>query len=101
MVPLSPTARRFVAIALAQQGDEAQQTAWRVWADGDDPTLPSYLAQLAVHALSGMAMRIEQRIADEAVAAAEAAQLENDLGYIADVETVLMDYVQQPMRAYG
>lgn len=101
MTSLSPLARRFIALALAQQGDQRQEAEWRAWADDPEQILPSHLAQVALHALSGMALRMEDRIADDATNSAEAAQLENDLGYITDVEAVLLEHLRQPVRAYG
>jgi hypothetical protein len=48
-----------------------------------------------------MALRIEAQVADDAINSAEAAQLENDLGYIADIEAVMLEHLHQPFRAYG
>ena len=97
---LSPTARRFIGLALAQQGDQRQEAEWRAWTESPEQ-MPGYLAQVALHALSGMALRIEDRIADSATDSAEAAQLENDLGYITDVEAVLLEHFCEPLRAFG
>jgi hypothetical protein len=101
MTSLSPLARRFIGLALAQQGDQRQEAEWRTWADNPEQNLPTHLAQVALHALSGMALRTEDRIADDATTSADAAQLENDLGYITDVEAVLLEHLRQPIRAYG
>jgi hypothetical protein len=48
-----------------------------------------------------MALRFDDRIADESTHAAEAAQMENDLGYVVAVEEALLEYLQQPAPAYG
>jgi hypothetical protein len=101
MSSLSPTAMRFIGLALAQQGDKQHEAEWRAWADSPEEALSPHLAQLALHALSGMALRADDRLADDATASAEAAQLENDIGYIADVEAVLLEHLHQPMRAFG
>ena len=99
MSSLSPSARRFVALALTQQGNQRQQAEWSVWADNSEREMPPHLAQIALHALSGMALRIEDRIADAATDSTEAAQFENDLGYVADIEIVLLEYVHQLVGA--
>jgi hypothetical protein len=101
MSVLSPMAQRFIALALSQSGDERQHAAWQAWTGIPDQTLPSYLAQVALHALSGMALRLEDRIADETTDPAAAAQMENDLGYIVDVEEVLLEHLRQPVPAYS
>jgi hypothetical protein len=101
MTSLSPLARRFIGLALAQQGDQRQEAEWRAWAAKPEQDLPSHLAQVALHALSGMALQMEDRIAGDATASAGAALLENDLGYITDVEAVLLEHLRQPVRAYG
>lgn len=101
MGSLSSTARRFIELALAQQGDQRQQAEWRAWAGGPDQDLPFHLAQVALHALAGMALRLEDRIDDDATDSAEAARMENDLGYIVDVEEVLLEYLHQPVSAHG
>jgi len=101
MSVLSPTAVRFIAQALDEGGDQRRQTEWQSWTKDQSQPLPSYLAQVALHALSGMALRMEDRIADKATDAAEAAQMENDLGYIVAVEEALLEYLQQPAPAYG
>jgi len=101
MSSLSAMARRFIALALAQQGDQRQEADWRVWASGTDPDLPFHLAQVALHALAGMALRLEDRIDDETTDSALAAQMENDLGYIVDVEEVLLEYLHQPVQAHS
>ena len=101
MTALSPLAKRFIGLALAQQGDQRQEAEWRAWDHGPEQMLSPHLARVALHALSGMALRMEDRIADDATGSAEAAQLENDLGYITDVEAVLLEYLHQPVRAYG
>jgi hypothetical protein len=98
---LSPTAIRFIGLALDQGGDKRRQAEWQSWVEAQTKPLPSYLAQVALHALSGMALRLEDRIVDESTAAADAAQMENDLGYIVTVEEALMEYLQQPAPAYG
>ena len=95
----SPTARRFIALALTQTGDRRQQADWRAWADGPSRELPPKLARVALRALAGMARRIEDRIADQALDSTEAARLENDLGYIADVEAMLSERLGQPVYA--
>jgi|SRR5580658_7778082 hypothetical protein len=99
MSSLSAPARRFVALALTEQGNDRQQAEWRVWADSPEREMPPHLAQIALHALSGMALRIGDRIADEATNPTEAAQLENDLGYVADIEIVLLEYLHQMVGA--
>jgi hypothetical protein len=101
MKSLSPTARRFIVLALAQQGDRRQQDEWQNWVAGPNDDLPAHLAQVALHALSRMTLRIEALIADGETDSGKAAQLENDLGYIADVEAVLLEHLDQPSRAYG
>jgi len=101
MTSLSPLARRFTGLALAKQGDQRHEAEWRAWADDGGQILPSHIAQVVLHALSGMALRMEDRIADDATDSSEAAQLENDLGYITDVEAVLLEYLHQPVRGYG
>jgi hypothetical protein len=92
---------RFIAQALDEGGDNRRQAEWQSWTNNQSQTLPSYLAQVALHALSGMALRFEDRIADEATDAAEAKQMENDLGYVVAVEEALLEYLQQPAPAYG
>lgn len=101
MSSLSPTAKRFIELALTQQDAHRQLAEWHHWASGPNPDLSSYLAQVALHAMSGMALRIEEQIVDDRVESAEAARLENDLGYIADIEAVLLEHIGQPFRAYG
>ena len=95
----SPTARRFIAQALSEAGDHRRQADWRGWADGPSCDLPPKLARVALQALAGMARRIEDRIDDQALDSAEAARLENDLGYIADVEAMLSERLRQPVYA--
>ena len=101
MSVLSPTAMRFITLALDQSGDQRQQTGWHAWTSDPEQTLPGYLAQVVLHAMSGMALRLEDRISDGTIDPAEAAQIENDLGYIVDVEEVLLEYLHQPVPAYG
>ncbi len=101
MTPLSLTALRFIGLALAQHGNQQQQAEWRTWASKPARDLAPHLAQIALHALSGMALSFEDRIADAATSSSEAAQLENDLGYISVVEAILLEHINQPIRAYG
>jgi hypothetical protein len=101
MSQLSPKAMRFVELALAQQGDERQRTEWQSWIRYSDTELPSHVAQVALHALSGMALTIEDRIAQEDTDAITAARLENDLGYIAEIEAVLSHLLYEPVRSYA
>jgi hypothetical protein len=101
MSVLSPTAMRFIALALNHSGEPRQRIAWDTWAGDPDQPLPAYVTQVALHALSGLALRIEERIASDTVDAAEAAQMENDLGYIVDLEEVLLADLNKPVPAYG
>ena len=98
---LSPTAMRFVGLALDQDGDQRRQAAWQAGIGDQNQPLPPYLAQGALHALSGMALQLEDRIAGEGVGSAETAQIENDLGYVVDVEEALVQYLHQTAPAYG
>jgi hypothetical protein len=92
---------RFIGLALIQGGDQRQQAAWHAWTADPDQILSCYLGQVALHALSGMALRLEERLAGDGTDPAEAARMENDLGYIVDVEEVLLDYLRQMVPAYG
>jgi hypothetical protein len=91
---LSVTARRFISLAIATLGDAHRAQVWHSWdaaATSDAP--PPYVAQIAIHALSNYAIHLEDRILgmDDA---AEAAQIENDLGYVADIERFLAQSLQ-------
>jgi hypothetical protein len=97
----SAEAVRFIAQALDEGGANRRQVEWQSWTNDQSKPLPSYLAQVALHALPGMALRFDDRIADESTHAAEAAQMENDLGYVVAVEEALLEYLQQPAPAYG
>jgi hypothetical protein len=101
MSVLFPTAVRFIARALDEDGDKRCQAEWQSWTKDQSQPLAPYLAQVALHALSGMALRLEDRIAGESTVAAEAAQMENDLGYVVAVEEALLEYLRQPAPAYG
>jgi hypothetical protein len=101
MSVLSPTALRFIASALEHGGEPRQKVAWHAWAGEPDQPLTAYVAQVALHALSGLALRLEDRIASDTIDAAEAAEMENDLGYIVGLEEVLLAYLNKPVPAYG
>lgn len=101
MESLSPTALRMIGRALAQNGDQRRQAAWDLWASDPARDMPSSLAQIAIHALSGMALRIEERVVDPATPSLEASQLENDLGYIVDLEETLLGYLNPRIPAYS
>jgi len=101
MSQLSPKAMRLVELALDQQGDARQLAEWRSWIRYSETELPPHVAQVALHALSGMALSIEDRITQDDTDPVVAAQLENDLGYIAEIEAVLSGHLYEPLRAYA
>ena len=49
MSVLSPTAMRFITLALDQSGDQRQQTGWHAWTSDPEQTLPGYLAQVVLY----------------------------------------------------
>jgi hypothetical protein len=91
MSALSPTAKRFIELALARQGSSKAAAEWHSWMRYSDTEIPPHVAQLAIHALSGLSLSLEAEIAKEDVSDTIAAQLENDLGYIADIEVSLTE----------
>jgi hypothetical protein len=102
MSQLSPKAMRFVEIALQRQGDERQQADWQSWnLRRQDDEMPSHIAQIALHALSGLALAFEARIDSADTDAMTAAQLENDLGYIAEIEKALSNHLWEPARSFA
>jgi hypothetical protein len=91
---LSATARRFIGVAVANLDDAHRAQVWLSWdaaSSSEDP--PPYVTQIAIYALSNHAIFLEDRLLaiDDA---AQAAQIENDLGYIADVERFLAQSLQ-------
>jgi hypothetical protein len=101
MDTLSPTARRFIALALTQQGDERQIEQWHAWTLSGTSAVPAHLAQIARRALAGMSRAIEQQLEFASTSSTAAAQMENDLGYIADIEAYLAETLQRPVAACG
>jgi hypothetical protein len=101
MSVLSRTAIRFIALALDETGDHRRKAAWHAWSGDPAQALSPYLAQVALHALSGFALRLEDRVGEEGLDPTVGAQIENDLGYIIDVEEARLEYLQHPVTAYG
>jgi hypothetical protein len=102
MIHLSPQAVRFVDQAIGLQGNPRQREDWLKWAQhSDNAPLPSHVAQIAIQALSGMALFIEDRLESGDLTSTEAASFENDLGYIMDIESDLANSLHEPERAYG
>jgi hypothetical protein len=92
---------RFVEQAIVLQGNAHHQADWRAWTRFSETELPPHIAQIALQALSGMALHVEELIIDDRTEPAEAARLENDLGYIADIESALTEFLYEPTRAYN
>lgn len=101
MTTLSPSAERFIGLALDQFGEPRHKTQWAAWTASPSRELVPHLAQIALHALSGLALQLEDRIGDEATPPQLAAEMENDLAFVADIEELLLEQLRQPIRAYG
>jgi hypothetical protein len=101
MSSLSPTAKRFIGLALDQHGDRGRADEWHAWDAKATAELPPHIAQVAFEALSALVLWADNRIADVDTTSADAARLENDLGYIADIEAVLSDHLPKSSRVYG
>jgi hypothetical protein len=106
MNTLSPTALRFIDIALRKEGDARNAEEWSGWVKSADSDalpneIPPRVAQIALHALSGLALHIERALADESVDPGTAVGLESDLGYIADIEGSLSELLFVPLQSAG
>jgi hypothetical protein len=106
MNQLSPTAVRFIDIALRKEGDARNSEEWSSWVKSSDSEalpneIPPRVAQIALHALSGLALNIERALADNSVDPNTAAALESDLGYIADVEASFLGFLFVPLQSAG
>lgn len=97
MSGLSPTAMRFIDLALRKEADERNSSRWYSWAKSPDTEMPSYVAQIAIHALSSLALSLEKAIEDGKIDPRTAAEFENDLGYIAAVEASLTECLLTPV----
>jgi hypothetical protein len=93
---LSPTAMRFIDIAIRQKADETNAARWYSWAETPDRQMPPYVAQIALHSLSAFALTLETTLEDDEIDPQKAAALENDLGYIAAVEASLTEFLLSP-----
>jgi hypothetical protein len=103
---LSPTAVRFINIAIRKEGDARNSEEWNSWVESYESEtstkeIPSHVAQIALHALSGLALTIERALADTRVDPGDAVVLENDLGYIADLENFLSGCLFVPFQSAG
>jgi hypothetical protein len=94
MNPLSPTAVRLINVALSKGGDERSVKEWNSWMSSYETMpaeIPPLIAQIAIHALSGLALNVERALLDNKIDPNHTAELEGDLGYIADVEASLSE----------
>lgn len=95
----SPTVRRFVTHAMASFASRDERVEWRAWTETGSREIPPDLACAATRALSALGRSLEDRIADAALDPEEAAMLENDLGYIADLEASFSGMIDRPVHA--
>jgi hypothetical protein len=100
MSNLSPQAVRLVEQAIVLQRNSRKKDDWLAWLSSGSEITP-HIAHIAIQALSGFALSIEERIEGGDLSSALVANLENDLGYIADIEADLTGYLYEPERAYG
>jgi hypothetical protein len=101
MSQLSLRALSFIDAAFAAQGQERELAEWQSWLRYSDTELAPHVAQMALHALSGYALALEAQIMSDQTDDAIAAQLENDLGYIAEIEALLVNRLSDPLPAYA
>ena len=110
MHSLSPKARGLIEVGLVCTGDPAALAIWRGWSErhpfrrSEDPAsqaaerLPEPVATAIVTGLNNMTAAISERLdEDEALSREEAISLENDLAYIAEIESE----VKGDLRAAG
>lgn len=96
MLTLSPRERRFVDEAVGNALGPARRDAWRSWLgatgvpgsrDVENVVLPRDVTETALLALRITAAAIVIRLRAGGIAEDEAADLENDLGFIASIES--------------
>ena len=104
---LSPKARHFIDVGIDQLQKSDQIEAWRAWTREhpfrriDGPVnqatelLPDKIAKFAVSALDALAKDISNRLKGESLPREAVIALKNDLGYIQDIQTELL----QDLRA--
>ncbi len=100
-------ARHFILVGLEQINGREDAGAWLAWVHENPPErtggpinqaqkyLPQDVAQIALRGLDALAKHIVQKLENESLDREAAIALENDLGYIQDIETE----INQDLRA--
>jgi hypothetical protein len=103
----SPKARHFIEVGIGELQKPEIMDPWKTWSrehpfrriEGSvnqaTELLPDRIAKIAVSGLDALAKDISERLKDTSLAREAIIALKNDLGYIQDIETELL----QDLRA--